>query len=44
MKDKIFALCDELNATGIKPTLEKVRDALGGGSFSSINPILKEWK
>lgn len=44
MKDKIFAVCDELNATGIKPTLEKVRDALGGGSFSSINPILKEWK
>jgi hypothetical protein len=44
MKTKIFAICEELQKSGVKPTLEKVREALGGGSFSTINPILKEWK
>lgn len=44
MKTKIFEICDKLQAQGIKPTLERVRDALGGGSFSTINPILKDWK
>ena len=44
MKDKIFSACDTLQAQGVKPTLERVREKLGGGSFSSINPILKEWK
>ena len=29
---------------GVKPTLERVRDELGSGSFSTINPILKQWK
>jgi hypothetical protein len=44
MKTKIFAICEELQKSGVKPTLERVREALGGGSFSTINPILKEWK
>lgn len=44
MKNKIFAVCEELQKGGVKPTLERVREALGGGSFSTINPILKEWK
>lgn len=44
MKDKIFNICDTLTDLGIKPTLESVREKLGGGSFSTINPILKEWK
>lgn len=44
MKDKIFAVCNSLTSKGIKPTLESVRKELGGGSFSTINPILKEWK
>jgi chromosome segregation ATPase len=44
MKDKIFAVCEKLSKDGIKPTLDKVRSELGGGSFSTINPILKEWK
>lgn len=44
MKNKIFSICEELQKNGVKPTLEKVREALGGGSFSTINPILKEWK
>lgn len=44
MKNKIFSVCDSMQKNGIKPTLERVREALGGGSFSTINPILKEWK
>ena len=44
MKNKIFAVCEELQKSGVKPTLERVREALGGGSYTTINPILKEWK
>ena len=40
----IFGICDELNQKGVKPTLSRVRQALGGGSFTTIQPILKEWK
>lgn len=43
-KTNIFAICDELDASGIKPTLARVREALGGGSFTTIQPLLKEWK
>jgi hypothetical protein len=41
---KVFDICDHLAAQGIKPTLVRVRDELGGGSFSSINPLVKQWK
>lgn len=44
MKDKIFNICESLTEQGIKPTLENVRNQLGGGSFSTINPLLKAWK
>lgn len=44
MKDKIFAICEQLTEQNIRPTLENVRKELGGGSFSTINPILKQWK
>lgn len=44
MKNKIFAICEELQKNDLKPTLERVREALGGGSYTTINPILKEWK
>ena len=43
-RTNIFAICDELNKKGIKPTLARVREALGGGSFTTIQPLLKEWK
>ncbi len=43
-KTNIFAICDDLNSCGVKPTLARVREALGGGSFSSIQPLLREWK
>ena len=44
MKDRIFDICNNLSASGIKPTLERVRSELGAGSFSTINTMLKEWK
>jgi hypothetical protein len=44
MQNRIFEICNELAKQGVKPTLERVRSELGGGSFSTINPILKQWK
>jgi chromosome segregation ATPase len=44
MKKRIIEICDKMAEQGIKPTLERVRDELGNGSFSTINPILKQWK
>ena len=43
-RTNIFQICDELNEKGQKPTLDRVRQALGGGSFTTIQPILREWK
>lgn len=43
-RQNIFEICDELNGKGQKPTLDRVRQALGGGSFTTIQPLLKEWK
>jgi chromosome segregation ATPase len=44
MKDKIFAICEQLKAEGVKVTQASVREALGSGSFSTIVPIIKEWR
>jgi hypothetical protein len=44
MQDRIIELCNKMAAEGIKPTLDRIRDELGSGSFSTINPILKQWK
>jgi chromosome segregation ATPase len=44
MKDKIFTICDNLSRVGVSPTAEKVRAELGGGSFSTISPIIKQWR
>lgn len=43
-KQQIFAAADVIDATGKKPTLKLVRDELGGGSYSTISPVLTEWK
>jgi hypothetical protein len=44
MQDRIFTICDTLSQAGINPTAEKVRVELGGGSFSTISPIIKQWR
>lgn len=43
-RTNIFQICDDLNEKGQKPTLDRVRQALGGGSFTTIQPLLREWK
>lgn len=42
--EAIHAAADQLHADGINPTQTKVREALGGGSFSTIGEALKTWK
>lgn len=42
--ESIHAAADQLHAGGINPTQTKVREHLGGGSFSTIGEALKSWK
>jgi len=44
MKKRVFNICNQLTEQGVKPTLVRVRNELGGGSFSTINPFLRQWK
>lgn len=37
-------MADEIVQTGGTPTLAAVRRALGGGSFTTINEAMQEWK
>ena len=39
-REQIFAVADELDAAGQKPTLAAVRKALGGGSFTTISEAM----
>lgn len=41
--DAVAAAAANLVANGMTPTLKNVRDALGSGSMSSIQPHLKKW-
>ena len=43
-KDQILQAADQLAAAGTAPTLAAVRAAVGGGSYTTINEALKEWK
>ncbi|MFK0569651.1 DNA-binding protein [Endozoicomonas sp.] len=43
-KDAVFQAAETLVAKGIKPTMEKVREVLGGGSYATINPLLRGWR
>jgi len=40
----IHKTADDLVAQNISPTLENVRDALGGGSYTKISKIMKIWR
>ena len=44
MKERVFTACNQLTKQGVKPTLAQVRNALGGGSFSTISPFFRQWK
>jgi chromosome segregation ATPase len=43
-KDQIWAAADELDQTGKAPTLAAVRKVVGGGSFTTIQDAMTEWK
>ena len=43
-REKVFAAADALVGKGIKPTQQLLKEALGGGSFTSISPFHREWK
>lgn len=43
-KERVIAAAEKLESEGVNPTQVTVREALGGGSFATIGPILKEWK
>ena len=43
-RDQVFKIAAELEADGKKPTQKAVREALGGGSFSTINGFLTEYR
>lgn len=42
--DKIHAAADHIAAQGERPTLARVRKALGGGSFSTISEAMQSWR
>ena len=42
--ESIHAAADKISADGINPTQTNVREALGGGSYSTIGAALKTWK
>ena len=43
-KDQIHQAADQLTAAGEAATMAAVRKLLGGGSYTTINEALKEWK
>ena len=42
--EQIHATADRLQAEGVRPTLAAVRQALGGGSFTTISEAMKTWR
>ena len=43
-KQKVFEAADKLAAEGTKPTLERVREILNGGSYTTLSKYMKEWR
>ncbi|CAM2164703.1 Uncharacterized 23.2 kDa protein in nuc 5'region [Burkholderia latens] len=43
-RDEVWKAADELEALGMKVTLASLRQHLGGGSYTTIQEPLKEWK
>jgi Plasmid replication region DNA-binding N-term len=41
---KIIDAANKLQDEGKKPTMEAVREAIGGGSFATISPVLRKWR
>ena len=43
-REQIWNAADEIDAAGQNPTLAAVRKAVGGGSFTTIQDAMTEWK
>lgn len=43
-KDQIIETANQLASENIKPTQTNVRERLGGGSFTTISEVLREWR
>ncbi|MEJ6080607.1 DNA-binding protein [Vibrio sp. 1-Bac 57] len=43
-REQVFKVADELVEQTVRPTLAKVRSALGGGSYTTISEFMSEWK
>jgi chromosome segregation ATPase len=43
-KDDVFHAASALRKQGISPTNRNVREKLGGGSFKTLTPWLREWR
>jgi len=43
-KEQIIEAAEELKAAGVNPSMAAVREKLGGGSFATISPVLREWR
>lgn len=41
---EVWRVAEEIAQAGGVPTVQAVRDRLGGGSFSTLSPLLKQWK
>jgi chromosome segregation ATPase len=43
-KEQIIDAAEQLQANGVNPTMQAIRNALDGGSFATISPVLREWR
>jgi chromosome segregation ATPase len=43
-KEQIIETAEALQAAGVNPSMQAVRDALKTGSFATISPVLRAWR
>lgn len=43
-RENVFKVADQLQTKGIKPTVAKVHEKLGGGSTTTVHKYLSDWK
>lgn len=43
-EENIIKAAIKLQEAGKKPTMEAVRELIGGGSFATISPVLRKWR
>src|ERR1019366_7458116 len=44
LRQRVAEAAEELNGRGLRPTVARIRAALGGGSANDLAPALKVWK